>query len=132
MLLHRAAHPLHLILQLPLRAMERVMQRELEILEAFVLMRRAVDGDLALAGQAQKDLDLVGIADMPMAARRLDRHAAGGDAAEALLKTRQLKRYFSRKSGEASMPWNSICGALSICFLSSRVCSWLSWRLCQI
>ena len=94
MLLHRAAHPLHLILQLPLRAIERVMQSELEILEALVLMRRAVDSHLALPGQAQKNLDLVRIADMPMAARRLDRHAAGRDAAEPLLRDATAKSLF--------------------------------------
>ena len=60
-----------------------------------------IKADLALVRQAQIDLYFIGIADMPMAARRLDRDAARGDAPEALLQARQMLRYFVAKLGRS-------------------------------
>jgi len=98
-MLHFAAHAPHLILQLTAGPVECVVEGEVEILMAFVLMRRAVDVDLPLVRETQMNLDFIGSTGMAMAARRPDRDVACGDAAIAFLEARQVMRYFVTELG---------------------------------
>ena len=54
-----AHHPVDLILKLPPRALERVVEREREIGVALVGLRRTPDIDLASFRQSEPDVDLV-------------------------------------------------------------------------
>ncbi len=59
MRLYQSLHAAHLVLQPLARALERVIEGEIGILETFVEMRRAFDDDLPLVGKNQTDAELV-------------------------------------------------------------------------
>src|SRR5271166_1827694 len=88
MRLDLAAHAPDLILQAPPRALERVVNREVEAEKALVRCRRPRDRDFPPVRQCHMYVDLVVAARPVMGARRLHHDAKGGDAPVALFDVR--------------------------------------------
>src|SRR5271163_2766741 len=88
MRLDLAAHAPDLILQAPPRALERVVNREVEVEKALVRCRSPCDRDFPPVRQRHMDVDLVVAARPVMGARCLNRDAKGGYAPVALLDVR--------------------------------------------
>ena len=113
--LHVACHAVGLILQLPPRPLERIVEREAQVGVALVGLRRPPDIDLAAFRQSEPDIDLVESAVAMMPAGGLQHDAARGDAAEAFLELgdmanrrpradRPLSRNPGNQAGRGS-PW---------------------------
>ena len=99
-----ALHLAYLILQLPARALEGIVERVVDVHITLVVLRRAADIDLAAFRQGEVNRDLVEPTGAVMATRRLHDHAAGGDPAGTLLQLRDVFADFGADSGLASMP----------------------------
>ena len=85
-MLHLALHLAYLILQLPARALEGIV----DVRITLVVLRRAADIDLAAFRQGEVNCDLVEPTGAVMATRRLHDHAAGGDPAGTFLELRDV------------------------------------------
>ena len=70
-MLHLPAHAPNLVLQPASRPLERVIEREIEILEPLILMGRALDRDLALVWKDEMQVDLIEPARVMMRTRTL-------------------------------------------------------------
>ena len=81
MLLHLSLHAADLVLQLPARAFESIVERESEVGIALVILRRVVDIDLAAVGQRQADIDLIKAPGAVMAAGRFLTEGAPAEVA---------------------------------------------------
>ena len=75
----------NLILQLPARPFERIVDGEIQIGMALIGLRGAVDIDFPSVGKRQTDVDLIKPAGAVMTAGRFQHHPACGHATETLL-----------------------------------------------
>src|SRR5262249_60796156 len=80
-----ALQPADLILQLPPRPLEGIVESEMSVRMPLVQARRTPDTDLLSVRERQADVDLVEAAVAMVFARRLHHHPAGGYAPEAIL-----------------------------------------------
>ena len=85
MMLHLALQLANLILQLPARPLEGIVDGEVQIGMALIGLRGAVDIDLAAVRKGQADVDLIEPAGSVMTAGRLQHDAARRHATETLL-----------------------------------------------
>src|ERR1019366_5910798 len=86
MMLHLPLQVANLILQLPTRPFERIVDGEIQIGMALIGLRGALDIDLPSFGKRQTDVDLIKPAGVVMTAGRFQHHPACGHATKPLLK----------------------------------------------
>src|ERR1035437_8916343 len=86
MMLHLSLQLASMILQLPARPFEGVVDGEIQIGMALIGLRGAVDIDFPSVGKRHADVDLVEPACPVMTARCLQHHPASRYASETLLK----------------------------------------------
>jgi hypothetical protein len=99
-----------LILQAPPRALERVVNREVEVEKALARCRRPCDRDFPPVRQRHMDVDLVVAARPVMGARCLHHDAKGGYAPVGSSMCAMRSKTRARDSGIGSIPWKSTCG----------------------
>src|SRR5262249_7506243 len=87
-----ALQPADLILQLPTRPLECIVESEMSVRMPLVQARRTPDIDLLSVRERQADVDLVEAAVAMVFARRLHHHPAGGYAPEAILEAGNVLR----------------------------------------
>jgi hypothetical protein len=84
MMLHLPLQVANLILQLPARPFERIVDGEIQIGMALIGLRGAVDIDFPSVGKRQTDVDLIKPAGAVMTAGCFQHHLACGHATESL------------------------------------------------
>lgn len=85
MLLHRALHAAHLVLQAPPRPLEGVVEREWQVALTFVRRGGARNINLAAVRQHKPNIHFVRAADDMMSTRIFEHNATGGDTTASLL-----------------------------------------------
>jgi hypothetical protein len=85
MMFHLPLQVANLILQLPARPFERIVDGEIQIGMALIDLRGAVDIDFPSVGKRQTDVDLIKSTGAVMTAGRFQHHPACGHATETLL-----------------------------------------------
>jgi hypothetical protein len=122
--LHLALQVACLILQLPARALERVVHGEFQVGMPFVGRSGTVDIDLAAARKRHAYIDFILPAGAVVAAGCFQHHAAGDRTAEAFLQRGHMLG--------GSMPWKSISRGVCMMLASVKCTAMLTFPLRSI
>ena len=122
-------HAADLILQLPARPFEGIVDGEGEVGMSLVGLCGAVDIDFAAVRQRQTNINFVETATAMMVAGRFQRHATRGYAAVTLPSSLTCCAIAVRTSELASMPWKSITSDACMAsphYYGNKICAFRS------